>query len=290
LPPIATIADSAVISNRGNLGNLGNLGNTLYCVGVDSRRTDSARRAIPPPLTRRSLLTLGPAFAACAFQRAGRGASRLAARPSKPARTIEPGQHKLGLGRNSDGLLLVPKSYNPDTPAPLAVLLHGAGGRAERAVRLLAAADRHNILVLAPDSRASTWDAIRDDFGPDVEFVNRALDFTFERCAIDPRRLAIAGFSDGATYALSLGVDNGDLFTHILAFSPGFIVSREPQGRPRIFVSHGTEDSILPIASTSRRLVPALEKSGYAVTYREFAGPHMVPPNISSDACAWFVG
>jgi phospholipase/carboxylesterase len=230
------------------------------------------------------------ALAACAFQKSARRGSRLAARPSRPSRSIEAGEHKLGLAASRDGLLIVPRSYKPETPAPLVVMLHGAGGRAERVIRLIAAAERFNIVVLAPDSRGSTWDAIRGDFGPDVEFVNQALEHTFDRCAIDRRRIAAAGFSDGATYALSLGVDNGDLFTHILAFSPGFIVSRQPQGRPLIFVSHGTEDSVLPIDSTSRRLVPALQKSGYSVTYREFDGPHMVPPAISSDACAWFVG
>jgi predicted esterase len=34
--------------------------------------------------------------------------------------------------------------------------------------------------------------------------------------------LAVSGFSDGASYALSIGPANGDLFTHVMAFSPGF--------------------------------------------------------------------
>ncbi len=43
------------------------------------------------------------------------------------------------------------------------------------------------------------------------------------------------GFSDGASYALSLGVPNGDLFTHIVAFSPGFmrLPDQEPAGGGR---------------------------------------------------------
>lgn len=32
-----------------------------------------------------------------------------------------------------------------------------------------------------------------------------------------------AGFSDGASYALSLGQPNADVFSHIIAFSPGFM-------------------------------------------------------------------
>jgi phospholipase/carboxylesterase len=149
-------------------------------------------------------------------------------------------------------------------------------------------AENLGILVLAPESRGGTWDVIGGDFGPDVAFITRALEHTFARCAVDRRRLAIGGFSDGATYGLSLGVDNGGLFTHVLAFSPGFIVTRRPQGRPRIFVSHGKQDQILPIASTSRKLVPALEEAGYPVTYREFDGPHTVPPPIAHEAFVWF--
>jgi phospholipase/carboxylesterase len=63
----------------------------------------------------------------------------------------------------------------------------------------------------------------RGNFGPDVDYINRSLQHVFERYTVDPNRLGIAGFSDGASYALSLGLPNGDLFSHIIAFSPGFM-------------------------------------------------------------------
>lgn len=240
-------------------------------------------------LTRRQLLTVASASLSLGVPQRGRtGDSRLRARPATPSTSIAPGEHKLGLDSVRDGLLRVPARYRPDVPAPVAVLLHGAGGRAQRIVSLLGVADTLGIVVLAPESRDGTWDVIRGDFGPDVAFVDRALQHTFDRVAIDRRRIAIGGFSDGASYALSLGLDNGDFFTHILAFSPGFVATRRPQGRPRVFVSHGKQDEILPIASTSRRLVPALEDANYPVTYREFDGPHTVPPSIAHEAFTWF--
>ena len=242
-------------------------------------------------LNRRRFLALGSAALIPAAPQRRQGNSRLQARPGVPTATVAPGEHSLGLATGRDGLLRIPGTYRPDTPAPLALLLHGAGGRARRIVSLLGVADSLGVIVLAPESRDGTWDAIRGDFGPDVEFVNRALEHTFARCAVDKRRVAIGGFSDGASYALSLGLDNGDLFTHILAFSPGFIIpaaSRSPLGRPRVFVSHGKQDEILPIGSTSRRLVPALENGNYAVTYREFDGPHSVPPSIAHEGFLWF--
>lgn len=100
--------------------------------------------------------------------------------------------------------------------------------------------------------------------------------------------MAIGGYSDGASYALSLGISNGDLFGHILAFSPGFVAPAGRFGSPRIFVSHGTRDRWLPIGRTSRRLVPDLERMGYGVLYREFDGPHVVPPGIAREAVDWF--
>jgi predicted esterase len=85
--------------------------------------------------------------------------------------------------------------------------------------------------------------------------------------AIDPARVAIGGFSDGASYALSLGLTNGDLFSHVLAFSPGFMAPAGQEGSPRIFVSHGTRDAVLPIDRCSRRIVPTLRRAGYDVAY-----------------------
>ena len=61
-------------------------------------------------------------------------------------------------------------------------------------------------------------------------------------------------------------------------------------GRPRFFVSHGTEDAVLPIERCSRRLVPALERQGYDVTYEEFAGGHEVPLPIREQALDWLTG
>jgi phospholipase/carboxylesterase len=148
-------------------------------------------------------------------------------------------------------------------------------------VDLVAAeAGRRGVLVLAPDARTLTWDVIRGGFGPDVAFVDRALAGVFGAMAVGP--VAVAGFSDGASYALSLGLANGDLFSHVLAWSPGFMAAPDAVGRPRVFVSHGVDDRVLPIARCSRRLVPVLRADGYDVRYEEFDGGHVVPPSMVS--------
>lgn len=212
-----------------------------------------------------------------------------AAPPRAPATAT--GLFSLGLSDKRDGVLYVPKSYRADRPAPLVVLLHGAGGTGRGTIGILErVADERGILLLAPDSRdARTWDFIVDDYGADVAFVDRALALAFERYAIDPKHVAIGGFSDGASYALSLGLNNGDLFRAILAFSPGFVGRGDAKGRPRVFVSHGTRDGVLSIDRCSRRIVPRLEQAGYDVRYREFDGPHAVPADIAREAVQWML-
>ena len=137
-------------------------------------------------LTRRGMLAFGvgavAAGVAALAQRAHRGNSLLGVRPHQPSTTVSPGEHALELAGDRDGLLIVPEQYRPDKPAPLAVMLHGAGGRARRLASLLSAANSFGVLLLLPDSRSTTWDAISGPFGPDVEFIDRALDQTFARC------------------------------------------------------------------------------------------------------------
>ncbi|HYP13908.1 MAG TPA: phospholipase [Bryobacteraceae bacterium] len=217
--------------------------------------------------------------------------ARLAARPKSAERKREPGQLALGLTPQRDALLYIPEQYSSDRPTPLVVSLHGAGGNQNHGLDLLRSeADKHGFVLLSPASRRGTWDVIESGFGPDVSLLDKALERTFELCSIDAKRLAIGGFSDGASYALTLGLANGDLFSHILAFSPGFTAHPSATGKPEIFISHGIRDQVLPIDRCSRRLVPRLKAAGYRVDYREFDGPHTVPAEMSSAAIRQLVG
>ncbi|WP_207434886.1 alpha/beta hydrolase [Sabulibacter ruber] len=201
------------------------------------------------------------------------------------------GTQPLGLDSLKDGLLYVPRAYSPGKPAALAVMLHGSGGNADQGMWLLQRyADAHNLILIAPVSRKYSWDIIAsNNFGPDVIFIDQAITQVFAHYVIDPARIAIGGFSDGASYALCLGLTNGDLFTHIIAFSPGFAYNMESHGVPNIFISHGTKDGVLPIDSCSRRLVRNLRDQEVEPTYLEFEGEHEIPEHISRKAIDWFL-
>jgi phospholipase/carboxylesterase len=44
----------------------------------------------------------------------------------------------------------------------------------------------------------------------------------------------------------------------------------------------------MPIDLTSRRFVAKLKALGYDVTYREYDGPHTLPPEILREVFEWF--
>lgn len=212
------------------------------------------------------------------------------ARWARASDTVRVGQQPLKLGDGGrDGLLYVPREYRADVATPLVLMFHGAGSTAMNVGYTFPIADDLGVIVLAPDSRdEATWDMLLHGFGDDVEFIGAALKDTYARCNVDRKRMAIAGHSDGASYALSLGLGTGDTFGKIMAFSPGVMQPAEVHGKPKIFISHGLSDPIMPIDVTSRRFVPRLKKLGYDVTFREYEGRHGVPPAIVREAFQWF--
>jgi phospholipase/carboxylesterase len=216
--------------------------------------------------------------------------------PAKSStRTASAGLQKLS-GRN--GLLYIPTSHAE--PLPLLILLHKAGGSASEwfasGGSYAPYADKGRFIILAPESPSPSWGSGPKSWSYDYLAINRALEEAFARCAIDHNRLAIAGFSDGASYALSLGLANGDVFGYVIAFSPGFIVRSHARGRigknnevqiPLVYIAHGTADNVLPIASTSRVFVSSLRKNGYNVEFREFSGGHHLSRQAADQAMSW---
>ena len=216
--------------------------------------------------------------------------ARLGFRPRPTTGPAGGREEPLGVGTGRDGVLYVPDTA--ERSAPIMVFLHGATGSGRGHLRaVLAAADRYGVILVAPDSRmGGTWDLIAaHQFGPDVEFLDRVLDEVVGRVDGDVSLLALGGVSDGASYALSVGLANGDVFSTVIAFSPGFLAVPEPVGKPRLFVSHGTADPILPIDGCSGAFVPQLRQAGYEVMFRPFDGGHTVPPEIADNGLRWWL-
>ncbi len=175
-------------------------------------------------------------------------------------------------------------------PRALVVYFHGAEGAASGGLRLWQDLSREvGLLVLLPDALGRTWDLIAGKLGPDVARIDHQLTEVFARYS--PAHVALSGFSDGASYALSIGLANGDLVEQVLAFSPGFLAPPRRVGRPRVWLSHGTADPVLPIDVCGRRVARTLQQERYPVEFVEFvefAGGHVVTPDLArAGVLAW---
>lgn len=201
---------------------------------------------------------------------------RLRSRPKQARRVMAAGLTRHPVGDTSV-VTYLPESALARERVPLMVFLHGANRTVDAFMeRFRPVADATGVMLMMPFAMVGTWDAIRYFFGPDVAAIDASLTWLFAEVPVDPKRITLSGFSDGATYALALGRANGDLFTRVAAYSPGFLIPVKPVGRPPIVISHGRQDRILPFENASETIVPTLTKAGYAVDFHPFDGPHTV--------------
>ena len=179
--------------------------------------------------------------------------------------------------RTTQIVAYVPQSALKRPLIPLKMILHSSYRDAEQLVRNQREyADSAGVVIVAPYATSGTWDVVHTTFGADVIGIDRAFSWVFDRLPINPQRIAVTGFSDGASYALALGRANGDLFTKVVAYSPGFLVDVVRRGKPQIVISHGTQDEELPYEKTLNEIIPELEEEGYNVEFHTFDGRHEV--------------
>ncbi|QRF61264.1 Predicted esterase [Variovorax sp. PDC80] len=204
---------------------------------------------------------------------------------------LPPGRHDLGFDEGRDAVLVVPEGLPADAPLPLLVMFHGAGGEANRVLpHFVAHARSRGFLLLAPQSMYATWDIVVGGHGPDLERLDNALATVSRHFRLDPARLALAGFSDGGSYALSLGLTNGDVASHVIGLSAGFMNSFAQAGTPRFFLAHGRSDSQLPIETSAHPHARRLLESGHDLTLQPFDGDHVIVPWVVGRAVAFFLG
>ena len=224
-----------------------------------------------------ALVSLGAATGA----HAGKPPSTLSARPGAAAVTTFP----RGVTPLSNGALLYRPASAPAGPAPLLVILHGAGQSATPFLSLLMPkADEFGLLMVAMQSKDATWDLVpkageQPRFGPDAKRIDAVLNQVFSRAAVDPRQVVLLGFSDGAGYALSLGLANHRLFRGVVALSPGFVVppsSASPA--QRVFVAHGVMDPVIPFRHSETVVIGLLERAGARPLFRRHIGGHEIDP------------
>tara|TARA_R110001599_G_scaffold353676_1_gene595197 strand:- start:247842 stop:248537 length:696 start_codon:yes stop_codon:yes gene_type:complete len=216
---------------------------------------------------------------------------RLTFHPVAPTKSgFPPGRHHLGIADERDTVLYVPQDLDTSVPVKLLIMFHGAGGFPEKVLPFLEPyADLHKFIILAPHSKFPTWDLVIGGNGPDLERLNLALNKVADHYVLDPKHLGFMGHSDGASYALSIGLTNGDIASHVIVNSGGFMSVFMQEGTPLVFIAHGLQDEQLPIERSGRAHATQLKEAGYEVKYVEHNGPHAIQPAIIELAIDFFI-
>lgn len=106
---------------------------------------------------------------------------------------------------------------------------------------------------------------------------------------VDPRRIVLAGFSQGCAIALHTGLRHGAPLAGIVALSGYLPLAADlaEQANPAnrqvpVFMAHGSADPVVPVArgEASR---DALQAMGYAVQWHSYPMQHSVHPREIED-------
>ncbi len=154
----------------------------------------------------------------------------------------------------------LPPGMTADEPVPLVIVLHGANGSGQ-VMNLCSGfnrlADKNKFIVLYPDAYGPMWNDGRVDMDSisfkagvdDVQFILHLVDTMISEKMADPKRVYVAGFSNGGMMALRISIVaseriaaaasvSGLLPKHLALFRPGKPVP--------LMMIHGTDDRVVP--------------------------------------------
>jgi polyhydroxybutyrate depolymerase len=157
------------------------------------------------------LLCLGAVLAAACRSKG----EAVAAEPPKPEAAPPPAVKVRPYG------LYVPSSLDRSKPAPLVVFFHAygsTGAASARGLGMMSAADAHGFVLAYPDGTLDSqgnrfWNAtnaccnFEDMHVDDVAYAAWLMDDVASKLSIDPRRVYVAGHSNGAFLSLRLACD-----------------------------------------------------------------------------------
>ena len=204
--------------------------------------------------------------------------------------------------------LYTPDEIDPARTYPLLTVLHGAGRQDEALMRAYRhEAEQRQALVLVARSFHMTWDLIAlgiqggaalsgdaPSARPDLDFFEYAYDLIYRRYPVDRARQGLIGYSDGASYGLSVGLSNPGVFCAVMAWAAGFLalesdVAEAGAQRPAVFLEYGTHDELFPFEQVALPMKRHLEELGCALTFVvDEGGRHWPPSEFQPEALDWF--
>ena len=189
--------------------------------------------------------------------------------------------HEVAPDREHTVFARIPSSYDPAKPLPLLVWLHGGvsrepdGGGASGMQVFGAEAEAEGYALLCPSGRAGAvwW----DEAG--TKLILDAIDKLAQHVHIDARRIAVAGFSDGASGCYHLMAHAPDRFccfipmhghpglTRVL-YGPAF--TSNVRGR-RAYATNGEVDQLYPSGEV-QGMIQELKDAGCLIDWHDIAG------------------
>jgi polyhydroxybutyrate depolymerase len=205
------------------------------------------------------------------------------------------------LGRDRSYTLVVPEGYAPSTPYPLVFVLHGggstaAGARTQTDLEKVAAG---RAVFVYPDAPGGNWslDAPASSNG-DVALFDAILLTAHNSLCIDPRRVFVTGFSNGAYMANQLGCKRGERIRAIVTHAGGGPYETSggsydasghlvcPGKAVASLVVHGNNDGTVPPAEGQK----SIDHWSYANRCGGGTASTLTPPCVALQGCFQPVG
>jgi polyhydroxybutyrate depolymerase len=219
--------------------------------------------------------------------------------------------------------LILPTNYSPSKPYPVVIMLHGMIATAEMALSWFKEIPTNmpDAIYIAPQGlkhaetgggangqEVTGWANVD---GEDIQFMKDLVSATQKDYCVDSQRVFAVGFSYGAMFSYAIGCELGGLFRAIAPMSGALLSGCNLSGKPiAMWGSHGTSDSLVPIASgrQARDKILGLNHcgtdtkstdpspcvayqgcdTGYPVTWCEWDGDHNRPPFGNTAVAAFF--
>jgi phospholipase/carboxylesterase len=196
-----------------------------------------------------------------------------------------------------------------ESDAPAVVLIHGRGAN-ERDLLPIAAqlpAELHVLSVRAPDEMGGpnsyTWYDLDLSAGglhasqPDPEGFRRSLDLlhefvgeAIEAYDLDPDRIGLLGFSQGAITSLAALLEQPDTYRWVVALNGYLAESHAAEAgnaaEKPIFIGCGSADQVIP-PERVQNAAENLQAAGSEVRFETYNVGHGTTPTEVSDVVAW---
>jgi polyhydroxybutyrate depolymerase len=189
--------------------------------------------------------------------------------PGKKPEAFGVGDHTRKLtveGRERVYLVHVPKKYDPKTPTPVVLALHGAGMNGAAMVwftGLNKKSDEAGFIVVYPSGTGTgpflTWNSggfAAKDKPNDVLFVTQLLDDLGGLVNVDTKRVYVCGMSNGGMMAYRLAAELSERIAAIAPVAGTIAIEDSKPKRPvPVMHIHGSKDTIVPYTIPAGKLV-----------------------------------